>query len=92
MSDKEKQLLMDKKRARWLLATSGIAVAAALLSQMQYADSKDDVMPPLRDEWVSHSDYLQLEQDEQTLLTLDWTPFIDETKASAPVDRQTSGS
>ena len=92
MTDPKKQMLVDKKRAKWLLGISGIAVAAALLSQMQYADSKNDIMPPLRDEWISHSEYLSLEKDEQTLLTLDWSPFIEEITTVSTVDRETKAS
>ena len=92
MDDKRKAALRDQKRAKWLLGGTGVAVAAALLSQIQYAESKNDVMPPLRDEWISHAEYLELDRDQQTLLTLDWSPFVDETVAITPVERQTRSS
>lgn len=94
MSDKQKEkaMMLDQKRARWIAGASGIAVAAALMTQMQYADSKDDVMPPLRDEWISHGEYLELEPDEQVLLTLDWTPFTEDAPVAVNTDRQTKGS
>lgn len=87
------QINTDEKKAKWLLGGAGIAVSALLLTQMQYANSKSDVMPPLRDFAVSHSTYLELEHDEQTLLTMDWEPFIEENKtANAPVERKTRAS
>ena len=87
-----KAMMVDKKRARWILGASGVAVAAALMTQIQYAESKDDVMPPLRDEWISHSDYLSLEQDEQVLLTLDWTPIESDQPVDLKTDRKTKAS
>ena len=85
---------VDQKKAKWLLGGSGIALTTALLTQIQYAESKNDVVPPLRDEWISNGEYLDLDREQQTLLTLDWTPFVEESTSNSTqvADRQTKAT
>lgn len=83
----------DKKKAKWILGTSGIVVCALVLSQLNDNNSS---VSAIEDPLLLNEQIENISNREKELLNLDWTNFeiisLNQQRQSMQSDRRTKRS